>query len=159
VGFLPFAPGTWGSLFAIPVFVLFSCFASSGGWAFGLLCGSSLALFGIGTWASGRTERVLGQKDDGRIVIDEVVGQLLALAPLSLSQNFATSLLAWDFSAIALLVTGFVAFRCFDITKPGPVGWAERRFQGGLGVMLDDALAGLMAALVVVPLLTAKNLL
>jgi phosphatidylglycerophosphatase A len=74
-------------------------------------------------------------------VIDEVVGQLLALAPLLGDPQRLRSPL-W-------LVTGFVAFRLFDIWKPGPARWAERSFQGGRGVMFDDVVAGLFAALFV----------
>ena len=78
-----------------------------------------------------------GCKDDGRIVIDEVVGQLLTLAPL---------LVAGAEHSLPWLVTGFVAFRVFDIWKPGPVRWAERRFRGGVGVMMDDVVAGVLGA-------------
>jgi phosphatidylglycerophosphatase A len=100
------------------------------------------ALLAAGTWAAGEAERAFGSEDDGRIVIDEVVGQLLALAPLfALPAPSRTKFLA--------VVTGFVAFRAFDIAKPGPVRWAERRFEGGLGVMADDVVAGALAAGVV----------
>jgi phosphatidylglycerophosphatase A len=95
-----------------------------------------------GTWAAGEAERILGREDDGRIVVDEIAGQLLALAPLlALPPVSRTNLSA--------LVTGFVAFRLFDIAKPGPVRWAERRFKGGIGVMADDLVAGVLAACVV----------
>jgi phosphatidylglycerophosphatase A len=98
-----------------------------------------------GTWAAGEAERAFGREDDGRIVVDEIAGQLLALAPLcALAPASRTNFLA--------LVTGFVAFRGFDIAKPGPVRWAERRFSGGLGVMADDAVAGALAAAVVAAL-------
>lgn len=70
-------------------------------------------------------------------MIDEVVGQLLALAPLPLVASNARSPL--------LIGAGFLAFRLFDIWKPGPVRWAERNFAGGAGVMFDDVLAGLLA--------------
>jgi phosphatidylglycerophosphatase A len=94
------------------------------------------ALLALGVWAADRAERIYGE-DDGRIVIDEVVGQLLTLAPL----------LLWGGSSLAALVTAFVTFRVLDIWKPGPVGWAERHFEGGLGVMADDVLAGALGAL------------
>ena len=67
-----------------------------------------------------------GEKDDGRIVIDEVVGQLIALAPLLFFANLAGTHL------LVLLGAGFLLFRLFDIWKPGPVRWAERRFEGGV---------------------------
>lgn len=96
----------------------------------------------LGIWASGASEVVFGRSDDGRIVIDEVVGQWIALTPLlALSRSGAPFLLA--------VVTAFVAFRVFDIWKPGPVRWAERRFSAGVGVMADDCIAGVLAALVV----------
>lgn len=130
-GYLPVAPGTWGSALAVAIFVLFS---PVGLWQFGV---TLVALFFLGTWASDAAERVLGRKDDRRIVIDEVGGQLVTLAPL-LALGSSRSLSA--------LVTGFVLFRCFDIWKPGPVRWAERRFAGGLGVMMDDLVAGVLSA-------------
>jgi len=130
-GFLPVAPGTWGSALAVAIFVLFS---PVGLWQFGI---TLVALFFLGTWAADAAERVLGQKDDRRIVIDEVGGQLVTLAPL---------LVLGSSRSVFALVTGFVLFRCFDIWKPGPVRWAERRFAGGVGVMMDDLVAGVLSA-------------
>jgi phosphatidylglycerophosphatase A len=122
----------------LPIFVLFS----HSFW--GLACAWG-ALMAVGTWAAGEAERAFGREDDGRIVVDEIAGQLLALAPLlALPAPSRTSLFA--------VVTGFVAFRGFDIAKPGPVRWAERRFRGGLGVMADDTVAGALAAAVVAAL-------
>ena len=135
VGLAPLAPGTFGSALAIPIFVLLS----QSFWGLVLVWG---VLMAAGTWAASDAERAFGRRDDGRIVIDEVAGQLIAFAPLyTLPAPSRASLLA--------LVTGFVAFRGFDIAKPGPVRWAERRFAGGLGVMADDVVAGVLAALVV----------
>jgi phosphatidylglycerophosphatase A len=94
-----------------------------------------LALLALGVWAADRAERIYG-KDDGRIVIDEVLGQLLTLAPF----------LLWGPISLPALVTGFVTFRLLDIWKPGPVRWAERRFVGGVGVVADDVLAGALGA-------------
>ena len=99
----------------------------------------------LGIWAADRCEAVFGKKDDGRIVIDEVAGQLITLTPVLLYEAKAAG--ATSFVWWALVVTGFVGFRVFDIWKPGPVGWAERHFEGGLGVMADDLLAGVMAGL------------
>ena len=79
-------------------------------------------------------------------MIDEVVGQLIALAPLLCFADRA------GVTSLALLGAGFLLFRFFDIWKPGPVAWAERRFAGGAGVMLDDVVAGALAALVMTPL-------
>jgi phosphatidylglycerophosphatase A len=127
------APGTVGSAVGILVHLPL---AGLGPWPYAL---AVLGLLSVGIWAADESERVFARKDDGRIVIDAVVGQLLALAPLVAMGRRASGL---------LLVTGFVAFRCFDIWKPGPVRWAERSFAGGAGVMLDDVVAGVMAALV-----------
>lgn len=100
---------------------------------------ATVALLSLGIWAADEFERAHGKKDDGRIVIDEIVGQLLTYFPfvfLGISAGFL-----W-------LVTGFVVFRVFDVLKPGPVRWAEQGFAGGAGVMLDDVLAGIFSALV-----------
>jgi phosphatidylglycerophosphatase A len=132
-GFLPVAPGTWGSALAVAVFVLFS---PVGFWQFGL---TLVALFFLGIWSADAAERIFGRKDDRRIVIDEMAGQLVTLMPL---------LVLGSSRSLAALVTGFVLFRCFDIWKPGPVRWAERRFAGGVGVMMDDLVAGILAAVV-----------
>ena len=143
VGFAPFAPGTFGAALAVPVFVLASSFEQPA-----LLALSWGGLLALGIWAAERAESALGRVDDGRIVIDEVAGQLLALAPL-------LALPAANRTNWPALVTGFVAFRVLDIWKPGPVRWAERRFEGGVGVMLDDVVAGALAALVLAALLAA----
>ena len=134
VGYAPVAPGTFGSAAALPVFVLLSHLD------FLLYSLTVVALAFLGVWASERAEAIFEHKDDGRIVIDEVVGQLIALAPLLGVGGAARP---------GLLVTGFVAFRVFDVWKPGPVRWAERRFEGGVGVVLDDVIAGALAAAVV----------
>jgi phosphatidylglycerophosphatase A len=123
-------PGTFGSALGLAIFVLFSPVGPA------LYAVSWAALLALGVWAADRAERIYGE-DDGRIVIDEVVGQLLTLAPL----------LLWGGAfSLAALVTAFVTFRVLDIWKPGPVGWAERHFEGGMGVMADDVLAGALGA-------------
>ncbi len=106
--------------------------AGLGPWLYVL---GTLALLSLGIWAADAAERFYGRKDDGRIVIDEVVGQLVALSPLVLIGSGSLWL---------PLVTGFVAFRVFDVWKPGPVRRAER-LEGGAGVMLDDVAAGVLA--------------
>jgi phosphatidylglycerophosphatase A len=105
-------------------------------------------LFLVGVWAAARAERAFGTSDDGRIVIDEVAGQWVALLPVAVMPAMPAMS---DVSAngpvlFFSVVTGFVLFRAFDIGKPGLVGWAERRFKGGWGVMLDDLIAGGYAA-------------
>lgn len=136
IGFCPVAPGTAGSAAGAALFL-----ATHG---LGLLVhiALGLAVTALGIWASGASEVAFGRSDDGRIVIDEVAGQWIALTPLfALSRSGTPFLLA--------VVTAFVAFRVFDIWKPGPVRWAERRFSAGVGVMADDCIAGVLAALVV----------
>jgi phosphatidylglycerophosphatase A len=135
VGFVPGAPGTCGSVVGVLVF------AALAGLGLPLFLLTTAALTILGIWASDHAERIFGKKDDGRIVIDEVAGQLIVLAPLLVmapSEEIRNPL--W-------LVTGFVLFRVFDIWKPGPVRWAERNFKGGAGVVLDDVVAGCFGAL------------
>ncbi|MEO5335673.1 MAG: phosphatidylglycerophosphatase A [Magnetospirillum sp. WYHS-4] len=126
VGRLPGAPGTWGSLASLPL--AWSLAAWAGPW--GLAAGVA-TVFVAGIWAAGAYMRATGTDDPGAVVIDEVAGQglaLLAVAPDPL-----------------LYLIGFALFRLFDILKPWPVSWADREVGGGLGVMLDDMLAGLYA--------------
>jgi phosphatidylglycerophosphatase A len=123
------APGTAGSALGVLIFVLFSPVGAR------LFALSWLALLALGVWAAERAERIYGE-DDGRIVIDEVLGQLLTLAPL----------LYWGPASLVGLVTGFVTFRVLDVWKPGPIRWAERRFSGGAGVVADDVVAGALGA-------------
>ncbi len=101
---------------------------------------AAAVLLAVGIWAADHAERIFERKDDGRIVIDEVVGQLLALAPLAAMAPAVRPRSPW------LLAAGFLLFRLFDIWKPGPVRLAERSFPGGAGVMLDDVVAGIFAA-------------
>ncbi len=126
VGRLPFAPGTWGSLAALPFAWIL---AGAGGSV--LLAGAVLAVFLIGWGASAVHVRRVGVADPSWVVIDEVAGQWLALigAPL-------------DPLAYAV---GFALFRAADILKPWPAGWADRSLKGGLGIMLDDLFAGAYA--------------
>ncbi len=132
-GYAPLAPGTAGAAVGVALYAV--------------LCGLGPALYALtvaallflGIWAADIAERVFATVDDGRIVIDEVVGQLVTLAPLLVLAPHAPRAPGW-------LLAGFLAFRLFDIWKPGPVGWAERSFRGGAGVMMDDVVAGALAA-------------
>jgi len=134
-GYAPVVPGTFGSAAGVLLFL-----ACAGLEATPLVYAAVVVAVSLaGVWAAGRCEAVFGRADDGRIVIDEVAGQLISLAPLVGVGIGSAAGISW-------VVTGFVAFRVFDIWKPGPVRWAERRFQGGFGVMADDWLAGAMAA-------------
>ena len=94
------------------------------------------AAFAVGMWACAWVVRTLRIEDPGFVVWDEFVGQWIALAPL-----FWAPIAWWGPAA------GFVLFRLFDIAKPWPVSWSDRNVKGGFGVMLDDVLAGMYAAL------------
>jgi phosphatidylglycerophosphatase A len=130
-GLLPWAPGSWGSLAALP-------FAWLIVWAWGAsgLVVAAAVLFLVGWFVAARAARALDSKDPGIIVIDEVAGQWLTLAAAPLDP------LAYG--------AGFLLFRLFDIWKPWPVRWADRRLAGGFGIMADDLLASLYAVTVLV---------
>ena len=129
-GLLPRAPGTWGSLAAIPPGLLLSWYC--GPW---FLLAGALAVFAAGIWAVARYAEERDLDDPGAVVIDEVAGQWIALIPALLNP--------W------LVALAFVAFRLFDILKPWPVGLLDRELKGGLGIMADDIAAGIYAAAVV----------
>ena len=135
------APGTWGSLAALPTAFLI---ASIGGWT--LLLATAVATYFIGLWATKAETQGADDHDPSEIVIDEVVGQWVALLPVVYGAHFASvGLLAlWPGWLAA-----FALFRFFDITKLGPVGWADRR-NDAVGVMLDDVIAGVFAAVGVI---------
>jgi len=140
-GWMRPAPGTWGSLASLPL-----------AWAFHSLGGPlllSLAIIvagGFGWWATGVLTQGTDDHDPSEIVIDEFVGQWIGLLPVSAGAAFTgvPVLELWPG-----ILTAFIGFRFFDIVKPGPVGWADKR-KDALGVMLDDVIAGVLAALVVV---------
>lgn len=127
LGFFPVAPGTVGTFAGVIFNFLFS--SSS----LGVYLLSTAALFVFGAWIAERAEIVLRRRDSPRIVIDEIVGFLITmiLIPFSLGAAFA----------------GFIFFRLFDIIKPFPARKIDRQMKGGWGVMLDDAVAGLYANL------------
>jgi phosphatidylglycerophosphatase A len=127
VGYLPYAPGTWATLIAlIPAYFLRALPTS----AFLGVC----ALTGLlAVWTSDRAARERAEIDPSWIVIDEVVGLWVALS--------------WvDRGDLRLLALGALLFRVFDILKPWPIRALERRVKGGLGIVLDDLAAGLLAA-------------
>jgi len=120
VGYSPIAPGTVGSLVALLIL-----------WAlpFSLL-GLALCLLlvvGVGGWAAGRAERLLGRKDPGAVVIDEIAGMFLSALALPRS--------------LGVLLVAFLLFRLFDILKPFPIRQSQM-LSRGLGIMLDDLIAG-----------------
>ncbi len=126
IGTLPWAPGSWGSLAALPVAWLILDRAGPL-W----LAVAAGAVFVLGWWAAQLLVGGDSANDPGEIVIDEVAGQFLTLVVAAPEP--------------AQIAAGFVLFRAADIVKPWPVSWAERRFKGGFGVMADDMVAGAMA--------------
>ncbi|MBI4826725.1 MAG: phosphatidylglycerophosphatase A [Nitrospirae bacterium] len=128
VGFMPIAPGTWGTgAAAVLVYLLaymLDMTTIRGDW---LLISIFIPLFILGVYAAGKSEKLLGKTDSGHIVIDEVCGYLITML-------FLPKTLPW-------LIAGFFVFRLFDVVKPAPVRQVEKAVHGGLGVMLDDVLA------------------
>lgn len=141
-GFLPVAPGTWGSLFAVPfVEASFRMGGLAGVVVFTLL--ASLA----GIPAAGAVAKLLDEKDPSQVVIDEVAGQAIALVPVYTLARSGSANRFWSFALLA-----FLLFRVVDVLKPGPVRRAEG-LPGGLGVMADDLLGGFLVALVLTAVL------
>jgi phosphatidylglycerophosphatase A len=141
-GLLPKAPGTWGSLAAFPFAYLISVYTCPYALIFG-----TVALFFIGIWASDKIEKSAQIKDPGFIVVDEVVGQWIALLPLPFLYKILKPDLFYLYFAIIAAVA-FIAFRIFDIWKPWPVNYADKNVPGGYGIMLDDVIAGMYALIV-----------
>ena len=129
VGLAPFAPGTFGTLLAFPVFLAVAPFLDP--LEYGLMI---VALFGLGIWACRETGRALGVHDHGGMVWDELVAMLAVLF-------FVPDGLVWQIAA-------FLLFRLFDITKPPPIRYYERIFPGGFGVMIDDIAAAFYTLIV-----------
>ncbi len=129
-GYIKPASGTWGSLAALP----FGIFLS---WMFGpvALCVLALLLYAIGVVLGGVYLITADHPDPDDFVLDEVVGQWLALAAAPLT--------------VAGVALAFMVFRLLDITKPWPASWIDRKVHGALGVMSDDLVAGIYAALLV----------
>lgn len=134
-GLLPKAPGTFGAIEGVLLFVaIYSIRLNQPGLLL-LLAIVNVSVFAVGVWASNCCCRVTGMQDPQVVVIDEVSGQLIALTPLAFLPGLP----------VAGVVVGFALFRLFDIFKPYPIRMLER-LHGGLGVMADDALAGVYAA-------------
>lgn len=132
-GLSPKAPGTAGSLAALPfIYLLLSCTTT---WA---VLAAGVLILALGTWASKQAGMRWGQVDHGAIVVDEVLGQLIAIG-LAFHLINQPSL---DWKVISI---GFVFFRFFDITKVWPASYFDRHVKNALGVMLDDVAAGVWA--------------
>jgi len=119
------APGTWGSLAAIPFWFTFAWLPPGFYWLV------VLTAFLLGIWLCGKTADDLKVHDHGGIVWDEFVGMWIVLGLIP--------------SSFLGLLTGFVLFRFFDVIKPWPISWLDARAPGGLGIMVDDVVAGVMA--------------
>ncbi len=124
-GYSPFAPGTAGTLVAIPLFLALSPLS----WPLYLASVSALTLLAV--YASGEAERIFDRKDSPRIVIDEIVGFLWSLFLVG--------------PTAGRIAAAFFLFRIFDILKPPPARWCQDRLPGGWGVVMDDVAAGIWA--------------
>ena len=127
-GLAPVAPGTFGTLVGIPLFLLM---ASLSLWSYLFL---TLVFFLFGVWLCDRSSKMLGVHDHGGIVWDEIVGYLITMIA---APN------GWEWVAV-----GFILFRIFDIFKPWPIAYLDRHVSGGFGIMVDDILAGVYAMLI-----------
>jgi phosphatidylglycerophosphatase A len=136
VGYLPLAPGTFGSVVGVGIFLLLAQRTSPL-----VIVISILVITFSGFWAASRTEELSGRKDPGKVVVDEVAGQMIALLPLTV---FVVTPLA--------VMVSFILFRFFDIVKPYPAGRLES-LKGGFGIMCDDLVAGAYAAVLVAVIL------
>ncbi len=124
-GKLPLCPGTWGSLVAIiPWFLLRNLTTP----AYLIMLGM---VFVLGFFVAGSAEKLLHQADAGPIVIDEILGMFITLA--------------WAPDHPAAWILGFFLFRLFDVTKPFPCSWFDQHIHGGIGIMMDDVIAGFYA--------------
>ena len=127
-GFAPFAPGTTGTVVAIPIYLIFSPLS----WPLYLL--SALALTFLAIYVSQEAEKIFRKKDAPQIVIDEITGFLWTMSLVTPS--------------ILHVMLGFIFFRLFDIVKPFPARFFQNRLPGGYGVVLDDVVAGIYANMV-----------
>ena len=128
-GLAPIAPGTFGTLAAIPIYLLMQNLS--------LVTYLILTLVGftLGVWICEQSAEWLGREDPGAVVWDEIVGYLITMIA-------APTGWLW-------ILTGFVLFRFFDIVKPWPISIADKEIHGGLGIMVDDVIAGIFACILI----------
>ena len=143
IGYLRPAPGTWGSLFAIILAILIVEIFGVIGFIFALL---SISIFGW--WATSVYLKQIKTKDPSEVVIDELVGQWIAVLPIVISAFYFK---LEPFDLWPGWISSFLLFRLFDILKPSLIGWADEK-NGALGVMLDDIFAGIAAAICTITL-------
>lgn len=127
-GYLPKAPGTWGSL--VGVLLVFLLHALSLQIYLSVVAG----LFIVGSFVAGEAEKILDNRDPGVVVIDEIVGMLITMIAVPVTP--------------LTMALGFILFRGFDIAKPFPVNFFDQHFHGGLGIMLDDVVAGIYSLII-----------
>jgi len=125
IGYSPFAPGTLGTLIAIPVYYFLSEIPSP------IYEITLIAFFFLSVWISENAEIIFRKKDDQRIVIDEMIGFLITML--------------WVPKTTLFIIIGFFLFRFFDILKPSPLRLIDKRLKGGFGIVLDDVMAGVYA--------------
>ena len=128
VGYSPVAPGTLGTLVAIPIYYFLSDIPSP------LYEITLIGFFFLSVWISENAETSFGKKDDQRIVIDEIIGFLITML--------------WVPKTVPFIIIGFFLFRFFDILKPFPIRLLEKGLKGGYGVVLDDVAAGAYANII-----------
>lgn len=128
VGYSPFAPGTLGTLLAIPTYYFLSNIFSP------IYEITLIGFFFLAVWISEKAEIFFGKKDSPKIVIDEMMGFFISML--------------WVPKAFHFIMISFFLFRFFDILKPFPIRWLERRLEGGYGVVLDDIIAGVYANII-----------
>ncbi len=165
VGFIPFAPGTFGSLIAFPLYIFFVFLLVTVKGGVSSISANEITnamlviitgLFFIGAWASDKYSKETGRPDPSEVVIDEIVAQMLviclilALIPYVGSDVIAKlKKLNYTENQIVLinLLSGFALFRLFDITKPWPIDYIDKNHKHGIGIMLDDIVAAIFAVI------------
>lgn len=135
-GFFPFMPGTAGSVVGVLLFIIIASLSTS------VYLLTILAFIALSVWVSERAEKIFGRADASQIVIDEVAGYFVTMAFLPYDWRY--------------IVSGFVLFRIFDIAKPYPVNRINDNVHGGVGVVLDDIVAGVYANLLLQVILFFK---
>ena len=128
IGTVPFAPGTFGSIIGLPICFLISRLDI----LIAVICTILFILFAI--WMAAAAEKVLKKRDAGEIVIDEIAGLIVTFIGIPFT--------------LKTVIVGFIIFRAFDILKPFPIRFIEKKVAGGPGIVLDDVLAGLYANLI-----------
>ena len=128
IGLLPKMPGTLGTLWGIPLVYIFSSYQPH------IYVAGAIVIFIIASYICGEAEKNFGGKDPSKIVIDEILGFMVAFFLL-------------EFTLYNVIIV-FLLFRFFDILKPFPIGYLDRRIKGGTGIVLDDAVAGIFANIV-----------